>query len=359
MTKITVLAFYDRISCFHSLRPFLLYKDQKLFDYTNSIDYCLKKDKNRILVMMRWFLKPDYVDIELLKRLRDKYERIVFFHGDAGGGIPRAEVLPYVDLFYQKALFKDRSLYQRSLYGKELYSDYSHREFGVEDPEPFERAPVTDPADLDKLRLSWNIGVGQFPKHKYRQRTAIALARIIDLRLVRPFYSTLKRRAASEVANGAGRDIPVHARLGLVSQPSLAHHRKKMLEQIGGDARFITGKVPQRQYNRELVRSRVVLSPFGWGELCFRDFEAVLSGAVLLKPNMSHIETWPDIFSEGETYVGFRWDADDLLEKTNTVLNDEVSRRRIAENAYNAYHDQVETLSQRFQETLEEIGTLK
>ena len=355
MSEITVLSIYDRIACFHTLRPFLQYRDRGIFHFTSSIDYCLERDRNRILVMVRWFLKPDRVDLEQMRRLREKYDRIVFFHDDAGGGIPRAQVLPYVDLFYQKALFRDRTLYQRSLYGKELFSDYAHRQYGIDDPDPIAREPVRDPAQLKKLRLSWNIGIGQFPKHKYRQRFAVALARLADLRLVPLFYSELGRLKADVLADGAGRDIAVHARLGLVSQPTLSHHRRLILDKIDGDPRFLTGEVGQRQYNRELSRSRVVLSPFGWGELCFRDFEAVLSGALLLKPDMSHIETWPEIFTDGETYRSFSWDAEDLIGKTDGILANEAQRRYIVQNAYNAYHEQLEKLDERFEKILHEI----
>ena len=355
MSKISILSIYDRIACFHTLRPFLLYKDQNMFDFTNSIEYCLNRDRNKVLVMVRWFLKPDHVDLELMKRLRDKYKRIIFFHDDAGGGIPRAQVLPFVDLFYQKALFRDRSLYMRSLYGKELFSDYSHSEYGIDDPNPIEREPVIDSSQLDKLKLSWNIGIGQFPKQKYRQRFAVALARLVDLRLVKWFHTEMKVYDAVSVTDNDGRDIAVHARLGLVSQPSLAHHRRLILGKIGEDERFLTGEVGQRQYNRELGRSRIVLSPFGWGELCFRDFEAVFSGALLLKPDMSHLETWPDIFADGETYVGFAWNAGDMMEKADEVLVNEGQRKYIAQNAYNVYHEQLDKLYERFETILHDI----
>lgn len=355
MSKITILSVYDRIACFHSLRPFLLYRDQGLFTFTNSLDYCLNQDKNQILVMVRWFLKPDVVNLDVMKALREKYSRIVFFHDDAGGGIPRAQVLPFVDLFYQKALFRDRSLYRQSLYGKELYSDYAHRKFGVEDPAPKARPPVESEADLDKLRLSWNIGIGQFPKHKYRQRLAVALSRLVSMKLVPWFHSPLNTRKDFEQVIEGTRDIDVHARLGLVSQPSLAHHRRLILDKISGNPLFLTGETSQRRYNHELSSSKIVLSPFGWGELCFRDFEAVLSGALLLKPDMSHLETWPDIFQDRETYVSFRWDAEDLLEKSEEFLKDKAKRIDIAKRAYRAYHDQVETLEARFDAVLSEI----
>ena len=30
-----------------------------------------------------------------------------------------------------------------------------------------------------------------------------------------------------------------------------------------------------------------MLSPFGWGEICYRDFEAALNGMLLIKPDMN------------------------------------------------------------------------
>jgi hypothetical protein len=180
MFNITVLTFVDRVSCFHSLVPFFESRDPRFrFTYTADPDWCLRSDKNDILVMVRQFIKPDFVDIGLLKALRAKYSRVAFFHDDAGGGIPRLEILPFVDLFYAKALFKDRDLYARQLYGKELYSDYYHRRYGIADPDSRDRAVCADPRELDKLRLSWNIGIGDYPRGKLRQRAGVAAARVI------------------------------------------------------------------------------------------------------------------------------------------------------------------------------------
>ena len=353
MPNITILTFYDRIAAFHTLKPFLFSKDRKLFTYTNSPDWCLQKDRNRILVMVRWFLKPDRVDLNLLKKLREKYERLVFFHDDAGGGIPRLEVLPFVDLFYQKALFKDRTLYMRELYGKELFSDYYHKKYGIRDPEERKRAVVEDPEQLKKLRLSWNIGIGDFPRSTGRERFAVALARILGMPIVKPFYH---RETLSEGVLTENRGLyPVHARMGLVSRPSIAFHRKLILEKIKDDPRFITGEVGQRQYNREIRQSKIILSPFGWGELCYRDFEAVRNGALLLKPDMSHLETWPDVFKPFETYVPFSWDADDLIEKAAAYLEDEEARKRIVRNAFEAYREQLAELPRRFEGILSDI----
>jgi len=349
LVNITILSFYDRISAFHSLKPFLFSRHRKAFTYTNSAEYCLRRDRNRVLFMDRWFLKPDRVDLELLKRLREKYPTIFFFNGNAGGGILRPEVLPYVDYFFNKSLFKDRSLYGKRLYGDELYTDHYHREYGIEDPEPRDRAVVERPEDAAKLKVSWNIGIGDFPRGKLRQRAAVAVARGLGMGLVRPFY--VSRGTPAGFLGNAGA-FDVNARWGGPKRPTLLFHRELAIKAIAGNPRFLVGRVPQERYNEEIRNCKVTLSPFGWGEVCFRDFEAVLNGSLLLKPDMSHLETWPDIFVPGETYVPYGWDAKDLVEKGERFLADGTERARIVRNAYEAYESQAAKLEERLESVL-------
>ncbi len=354
MSGITVLAIHDRIGTFYSLKAFLFAHDQGRFTFADSPEWCLERDRNRILVMVRQFIKPDRVDLELMKRLRAKYERIAFFHDDAGGGIPRLEILPYVDLFYSKALLKDRSLYLRPLYGKELYSDYYHGKYGVSDPGHRDRPPARDLAELSKLRLSWNIGVGDYPRGKLRQRAGVAASMALGFKAARAFYGR-GPMPRDPVSANPGR-IGVHARILLAGRPSIAYQRKLILERIGSHPAFLTGETSQRAYNREIASSKIVLAPFGWGELCLRDFEAVLAGALLMKPDMSHLETWPDVFVPGETYAPFSWDAEDLVEKAERWLAEDAARERVARRAYESYRDQLAGLGARFEAAMAEIA---
>ena len=355
MSRITVLTLVDRIACFYSLFPFLVFGGKGRFDFTSSPAWCLERDANDTLIMVRQFIKPDRVDEELLAKLRAKYKRLVYFHDDAGGGIPRLEVLPYVDLFYSKALFRDRSLYARQLYGKELYSDYYHEKYGIDDPEPKTRAVAEDAAQLEKLRLSWNIGAGDYPREKLRQRAGVAAARVFGPRTARLFY-THKALPADPVSANTG-TIDVHARILRTGRPSIAYQRELILKRIGNnDPRFLVGGVSQRRYNAELAASKIVLSPFGWGELCLRDFEAVRAGSLLLKPSMEHLETWPDVFRPCETYVPFSWDADDLVEKAGEYLGDAARRIAIARNAWEAYRSQLDGLEEKFESIIKEIA---
>lgn len=355
MINITVLTLVDRISCFYSLYPFFTNADSRFsFSYTSDPEWCLSKDANRVLIMVRQFIKPDVVDLGLMKRLRSKYDRIAFFHDDAGGGIPRLELLPFVDLFYTKALFRDRSLYGRKLYGKELYSDYYHVKYGVTDDDSRDRHVCGDPAQLAKLRLSWNIGIGNYPRIQFRQRAGVALSRATVPQAAGVLY--VRDRFDPEGAVTGNRGLyDVHARIGLINRPSISCQRKIILEKVTGIPGFLTGMVSQGRFNRETRDSKIIISPFGWGELCLRDFETVRSGALLMKPDMSHLETWPDIFIPGETYVPFSWDADDLVEKARFYLDNPQERLAIVKQAGVKYRADIDGMQSRFSSIMEEI----
>jgi hypothetical protein len=93
-------------------------------------------------------------------------------------------------------------------------------------------------------------------------------------------------------------------------------------------------RVPQSQYYAEMLRSRICVSPFGYGEVCWRDYEAVLCGCLLVKPDMSHLRTEPDLFVPGETYVPVKWDFSDLAETCTRYLKNDAERMRISRRAY-------------------------
>lgn len=369
---ITVLALFDRISVFHTLAPYLIGLHRRVWDgtpprltYTDSPDWCLARDKNDFLIIERLFLKPPVTDIPLLEALRRRYRRIFFFNGNAGGAIQRPEVLPYVDRFYNKALFVDRGLYAEALYGRELFTDFSHRRFGVVDYPEIPPAPAPE-AELDKVRLGWSVGVGDFPRRHFRQRVGVALSRLVSPRLAAPIIHKREITTPSPPSyawagpGGAGDAIDVNARLGNPGYPTIAFHR----QHLGGLLReaasrrgwsVVTDRVPIRRYFADMERSRITFSPFGWGELCFRDFEAVRAGSLLLKPDMSHLETWPDIYLPGETYVPVAWDGSDLEEKIAHYLGDPRESRRIAENAFEVYRRQLAELPGRVASVLREL----
>ena len=77
----------------------------------------------------------------------------------------------------------------------------------------------------------------------------------------------------------------------------------------------------KKRFYEIMLRSKVVLSPWGYGEVCVRDFEAMLAGAIVIKPDMSHLTTIPDFYRANETYIPCRRDFSDIEDLLDRVVN--------------------------------------
>ena len=148
----------------------------------------------------------------------------------------------------------------------------------------------------------------------------------------------LYKKADAQTVFEKSRDIDIIFR-GNVPNDWMSKLRaplKPVLERMRAFQRVVipNKRVSPQDYYQELTSSKICISPFGYGEICWRDFEAVLSGALLVKPDMNHIRTNPDIFRAFETYVPVRWDFSDLEEQCTYYLKHEDERLKITKVAY-------------------------
>mgnify|MGYP003647410501 CR=1 FL=1 len=93
------------------------------------------------------------------------------------------------------------------------------------------------------------------------------------------------------------------------------------------------GTLPYLEYIDVLKRSKVAISPYGMGEVCFRDFEYMQYGIPIIKPTMSNVNTIPDFYMDGKTYIQCKFDYSDLNEVLDEVLGNYDAYKAIAENA--------------------------
>jgi Glycosyl transferases group 1 len=211
----------------------------------------------------------------------------------------------HVDLYLKSQVLRDTAAYRRPYAGGFVVADWVHRDLGFDLGGWHFGSPLAE-GDEAKLARGWNMGISRLFLH---------LARLMRL-VARPWGS---------------RPVEVNRRFG-TPDPSRVpkwewyqEYRRFCGFRVGemeGDFRM-TGNtpLPRGAYLREMARSRVAFSPFGWGEVCFRDFEAVACGAVLVKPDMSHLSTEPDIYENDVTYKAVRWDLADLPEVCRWVLD--------------------------------------
>lgn len=102
--------------------------------------------------------------------------------------------------------------------------------------------------------------------------------------------------------------------------------RKNLIDNL--DTKFNIAKLqngirlPIEEYYNRMLNSKIILAPFGFGEMAPRDLEAAMFGSILIKPDMSHLETIPNLYVPYETYIPCKHDFSDLNEKIDYVLSD-------------------------------------
>jgi hypothetical protein len=273
---------------------------------------------------------------DLLKNAEQAKMKIVWFDTTDSTWCTQFEVLPYVDKFLKSHLLKEKKLYLKNYKTGRIFTDYFDKLYKSGERE--ENYPPADKKNIEKIGLSWNPCFERYNEKRYSFGRRLA-------HLLKPWTANIIQEAMKiEFTNPENkRHQEISARFGLThSRPSVVDHRKAVAE-ILHKRGVQTSRIPLEKYFEEMRNSQISLSPFGVGEFCYRDYETIICGAALLKPDMSHLETWPNLYQENKTYIPHKWDLSDLNEKIDYLLENSESRTAIAENAQQFYK---KTLSQ-------------
>lgn len=281
---------------------------------------CLLEGHKReadLVLIQPWFTEDPKRIGEAIAAYRDRFPqtRLVFVdsfaHTDLRFG---RHVASRIDLYLRKALFRDRQDFLKPRLGDTNLTEYYMRLYGIKGGEPVDWQV---PADLlDQLGMIQNFLLAPAMIPAFLGPEPEFLDRPIDMNLRiaakgTPWYTTMRQHSIRAARDIAGITVTTEER------------------------------IPRTQFLTELHQSKLCWSPFGYGELCWRDIEAFQTGAVLLKPDMGHLDTLPDLYRPGETYLPVRWDFSDLEEVARSALADADGRRRMARNAFNACRDYI------------------
>lgn len=246
------------------------------------------------------------LSVDAMNALLDRIEkdwpqaRIIYLDWFAPTDLRYAKVLnDRVTAYVKKQILGDFSQYNRPTYGESNLTDYYGRRYGI----PMREFLIEVPLSFERKII---LGTG----FEYSPRILCLLAKKASIKSI-DVHARVK-------ANG------VHWYQKLRDEAHVIVRRE-----LSGLNLAINGRVSPKEYNRELFASRMCFSPFGYGEVCWRDFEAMAAGAALLKPDMSHLKLANDLFTK-DTYIPLKWDLADLREKVETV-----EWNSIADNALN------------------------
>jgi hypothetical protein len=112
-----------------------------------------------------------------------------------------------------------------------------------------------------------------------------------------------------------------------------AHRSKVWLELDKLSINKVTTQLDPNTTAQVLNRSKIAISPYGMGELCYRDLEAIQHGCIVIKPDMSQVITEPNLFIPYETYIPCNVNYSDLNEIVTNILDNYNDYLYIVENA--------------------------
>lgn len=333
---IDVLYYPDDITVMYSMYPLLKGKYQGEFHFTDNPNKLERTKNNTVLLFRMYKRRQEGIDlIQFIERLHGRGKRVAYFDDTADPREIQVDMLEACDVYFKKQILRDVSGYLRPVYGKRMITEYFNSNYGIEDENP-DWAPLV-PTDLvGKIHLSWNLGIGVYPKTRFRRLLAMRLSAIGAITACSLFFNDPHSYAWSPQ-----KQLKASALFGSnFTRNTVSFHRRRFIEEMAKRPElFITGKLPLREYNIVMKTAIAAVSPFGWGEICFRDFEALINRSVLLKPDMSHIRTWPDVYRANETYIPLHWGGEDLVEKTQFVMDMGKERFAYPQNAISIYEE--------------------
>jgi len=296
----------------------------KQISHLSQVVDFLRSDRSDIYFFMPdWREEPDEVEahFQTIRSLK-KREKLIFVDPFAQATTRFLNVLPYVDGFVKRQRYLDQSLYTTDRPGGSVFTQYLAEQWHY---------------DLG----SWHIGSVAPNGHESRILTGWSLGVSKGFRdlLNRPHWLSPPTKKTidifSRIALGNELDTWYYPyRLAALNalRPLTTDYTVAMNQ--GTSSKDL---VPKRQYFRELRKSRIVFSPFGWGESCWRDFEAVCYDCLLIKPSMEHLDIQPNLFIPGKTYVPVAWDFSDLESKCRYYLEHPKAADEIIQRARQAY----------------------
>lgn len=344
MHSLAVLSDQPRWNSFYSI-VFPLYKWKGLLK-NHGIQVKITTDKNdpvlknadTVIIISRVFSngwqniqKRDSQNeaalFDYLIDLKKYVKKLIWYDRSDPTGTTDLPVIKYVDVFLKNQLIKDVNFYAEDLGAKSVRPWLSNDDNLDSHFKKYFPCPVDQ---LHKIKLGWNIIHSDQRVFKLNGK-----ARLISNYIFLPpkmYPPSLNRNL----------DFSLRGALNYGgSNAATSEQRNKaitLLKELTGYKSIVSGeRIDKNAFMKELAASKVCVSPFGWGEICYRDFEIFIAGALMIKPSLSHLITYPNVYVENETYIPISWEMTELQQIMENVIDNYSDNIQIAVNGQNAF----------------------
>jgi hypothetical protein len=322
---LSVLADRPRWNDYYSI-IFPLYKWKKILcDYgihlriTHNPDDLILRDSDATMIISRAFEngwqsmakrnKQNEAElISFLTDLKKSVGKLVWYDRADAAGSTDFPIIQYVDIFVKNQIFRDRNYYTVNNGAKSIRPWLADPHNLSEHLKLFFPCP---PDQVNKIKIGWNITYSDHRNFSFKYDRVLSNYVFKHPKIYTPSPS---RKF----------DFCLRGNLNYDNKNAISTHRYdavSILRNLKNSKNIISDqRVSKRRFMKELSESKICISPFGWGEICYRDFEAFIAGSLLIKPDVSNLLTFPDLFIENKTYIPVSWKLDNLKEKVEDVL---------------------------------------
>ncbi len=271
--------------------------------------------------------------LENLDKISKFNKNIVWLDSTDSSGTTSFEVLPYVNKYVKKQFYKDKNFYRKNFFRGRYYADYYQKKYDIEKNYEFNFFHLNE-KDEKKLVLGWNIGVGNyfdiFNFKKYKKIECIFNS------LFKKNYKELFKYTLGYHNKQKLNDVFYKFNLRDNDIKKTIHfQRNEVNKMLNNRYHLVNKRLSHKLYLEELRNSKISVGAFGWGEICYREFEAIKMGAAVIFPNVDYIETWPNIYQDNISYLSYKLDFSNLFEKIELLLQDNKLRASLIENSQN------------------------
>ncbi len=369
-TKIVFLFARNNITTNYSIVPFYLWEIEKNKNKLFDIHYCVselnkKASQGDLLIIIRRYENVDLSDQLVGKELenfRKNFKKIIYFDDSAALSKINWFIVNRVDMYCKRGLLRDRELYKKTLYGGRLFSDYYHKKYKIYDQKENNTLPdYSNKYDWNKIEIAWNIGIGMYELNSnllkikfnyflkksskyYCQLLNSDINKYIVERNIKKIIKSLNL-IIDNIEN-----LNTMGRITNNGYSESVGFQRKLISKELNDRNIETKKISYFSYLGEMYKYSSFISPFGWGEICFRDFESIILGKMLIKPNCDHIITWPNIYQDN-MYVPIDWEASNLDFALNGLSKEK--RLEIINNSRSYYKLQLQKITGKVNQIIE------
>ena len=290
---------------------------------SNSIFDC-----NTLIIDSRFCgkLKKKTEFINYLKKKKTKEYKLIFADTADNSGQLKTDFLSFVDIYWKGQILKNVNEYMNPHYGGRLFTNFYKKRFNIQDKNKQISEPVKNKDLLNKIQICWNMGLCDHGRYAHIKQKLYSIFKFnFFINNTKNFFLPDKKRNRN-----------ISCRIGTkYERETVSFQRIKISELL--EKYIDTSKLSRFKYLNELSNSKYIISPFGWGELCPRDFETFINGGLLIKPDMKTINTWPNWYVSNKTYLSFDWDLINFRNKVKIALKNYKKLKEIAVNAQREY----------------------